>query len=97
MNGIIGFAELLKEPDLDGEQQQEYIRIIEKSGERMLNIINDIIDISKIESQQMKVLVSETNVNEKIEYIHTFFKPETDKKGIAFRFKNGLPEKQPVY
>ena len=50
MNGILGFAELLKEPDLTGEQQQEYIKIIEKSGARMLNIINDIVDISKIES-----------------------------------------------
>jgi hypothetical protein len=92
MNGILGFAELLKEPDLDGERQQEYIRIIEKSGVRMLNIINDIVDISKIESQQMKVSVSVTNINEKIEYIHTFFKPETDKKGIDFRFQTGLPE-----
>jgi PAS domain S-box-containing protein len=51
MNGILGFAELLKEPGLTGEQQQEYIRIIEKSGARMLNIINDIVDISKIEAR----------------------------------------------
>ena len=92
MNGILGFAELLKQPGLKGEKQQEYLRIIEKSGERMLNIINDIVDISKIESQQMKVSVTVTNVNEKIEYIHTFFKPETDNKGIKFHFKNGLPE-----
>jgi PAS domain S-box-containing protein len=92
MNGILGFAELLKDSDLNSEQQQDYIRIIEKSGARMLNIINDIVDISKIESQQMKVSVSVTNVNEKIEYIHTFFKPETDKKGIELRFNNGLPE-----
>jgi PAS domain S-box-containing protein len=94
MNGILGFAELLKEPGLNGDDQQNYIRIIEKSGARMLNIINDIVDISKIESQQMKVSVSVTNVNEKIEYIHTFFKPETDKKGIEFCFQNGLPEKE---
>jgi len=92
MNGILGFAELLNEPDLDVKQQQEYIRMIEKSGARMLNIINDIVDISKIESQQMKVSVSLTNVNEKIEYIHTFFKQETNKKGIEFYFQNGLPE-----
>ncbi|MGE0931233.1 histidine kinase dimerization/phospho-acceptor domain-containing protein [Peijinzhouia sedimentorum] len=46
MNGILGFSELLKEPNLSGEEQQEYIKIIEKSGARMLNIINDIVDIS---------------------------------------------------
>ncbi|MDO9613564.1 MAG: histidine kinase dimerization/phospho-acceptor domain-containing protein, partial [Bacteroidota bacterium] len=55
MNGILGFAEMLKEPKLTGEEQQEYISIIEKSGARMLNIINDIVDISKIESGLMKV------------------------------------------
>jgi hypothetical protein len=44
MNGILGFSELLKTPGLSGAQQQEYIGIIEKSGKRMLNIINDIID-----------------------------------------------------
>ena len=94
MNGILGFADLLKEPNLTGEEQQEYIEIIEKSGARMLNIINDIVDISKIESGQMKVSISETNVNEQIEYIYTFFKPEVESKGIRFSFKNSLPLKE---
>ncbi|MDP2337069.1 MAG: response regulator, partial [Bacteroidota bacterium] len=76
MNGILGFAELLKDPDLTGENQQGYISIIEKSGARMLNIINDIISISKIESGQIGVSISETNINEQTEYIYTFFKPE---------------------
>jgi PAS domain S-box-containing protein len=91
MNGILGFSGLLKEPNLTNEEQQEYIGIIEKSGARMLNIINDIIDISKIESGLMEVSVSETNINEQIEYIYNFFKPEADAKGIQFSFKNTLP------
>jgi PAS domain S-box-containing protein len=82
MNGILGFTELLKEPKLSGEEQKEYIEIIEKSGKRMLNIINDIINISKIESGQIEVSLSETNVNEQIDYLNTFFKPETKQKGI---------------
>jgi PAS domain S-box-containing protein len=82
MNGILGFTELLKEPHLTGEEQQEYINIIEKSGKRMLNIINDIINISKVESGQIEISLSETNVNEQIEYIHAFFIPETKQKGI---------------
>jgi signal transduction histidine kinase len=57
MNGILGFAELLNEPDLAGEQQKFYISIIEKSGKRLLNIINDIISISKIESGQVEVYI----------------------------------------
>jgi signal transduction histidine kinase/CheY-like chemotaxis protein len=91
MNGILGFIELLKEPNLTGEEQHEYINIIATSGTRMLNIINDIISISKIESGQMEISISETNVNEQIEYIYTFFKPEAEQKQIHFSFKNSLP------
>jgi signal transduction histidine kinase len=46
MNGILGFTELLQEPQLTVKKQRKYIKIIEKSGKRMLNIINDIIYIS---------------------------------------------------
>jgi len=93
MNGIIGFAELLKTPDLTGEQQLEYIRIIKKSSDRMLNTINNIVDISKIESGQMKVSLAETNINEQMEYICNLFKSEVESKNIQFSFKNGLPGK----
>jgi len=91
MNGILGFSELLKEPGLTGYQQQEYITIIEKSGARMLNIINDIVDISKIEAGFMEINIKESNINEQIDFIHTFFKPEMDRKGIQFFSKKSLP------
>lgn len=91
MNGILGFAELLKKPDLTGEEQQDYIRIIEKSGARMLNIINDIVDISKIEAGLMKLDMKVSNINEQIEYIYTFFKPEVEAKGMKLSFNTPLP------
>jgi PAS domain S-box-containing protein len=90
MNGILGFSDLLKEPGLSGDQQQEYIRIIEMSGARMLNIINDIVDISKIEAGIYTLNISETNVNRKIENIYQFFKREIGIKGVQLSFKNGL-------
>ena len=96
MNGILGFAELLKEPKLTGDEQQKYIRIIEKSGARMLNIINDIVDISKIESGQMKVSVTETNVNEQIEFIYTLFTNECEQKGLQLFYKNAPPKKDEI-
>src|SRR5690606_14536625 len=96
MNGILGFAELLKEPNLSGEQHQEYIHIIEKSGVRMLNIINDIVDISKIEAGLMQLDIEATNINEQIEYIYTFFKPEVEAKGMRLSFKNLLPAKEAI-
>jgi hypothetical protein len=96
MNGILGFAELLKEPGLTGEEQQNYIKIIERSGARMLNIINDIIDISKIESRLMELNIKDTNINEQIEFIYTFFKPEVEAKGMQLSFKNSLPTKEAI-
>lgn len=91
MNGILGFAELLKEPNLTGEKQQEYIKIIEESGERMLNIINDIISISKIEAGLMEVHHQYSNVNEQVDYIYNFFLPEVVKKGLNLSHHNSLP------
>ncbi len=93
MNGILGFAELLKEPDLTGAEQQNYIRIIEKSGLRMLNIINNIIDISKIEAGLMTVNIGGTNVNDQIDYFFAFFHAEVEGKGMQLSFCKGLPDK----
>jgi CheY-like chemotaxis protein len=90
MNGILGFAELLKDPNLTLDERQDFIRIIEKSGERMLSTLNDIVDVSKIESGMMEVNISESNINKQIEFIYNFFKPEVESKGIKFTFLNSL-------
>lgn len=82
MNGILGFSGLLKDPSLSTEEQQNYIQIIEESGNRLLGIINDIIDISKIESNQVLPIIIETNINEQLQFLFSFFKAETDKKKI---------------
>ena len=68
--------------------------MIEKGGVRLLNIINNLIEISKIESGLSKVFVSSCNVNEQIEYIYTFFKPEVESKGMQISFQNSLPGKE---
>lgn len=96
MNGILGFAGLLKEPDVLKEKQKLYLDIIEKSGIRMLNIINDIIDISKIESGEMQTLITETDVNEKIQDLYYFFKPEVESKGLKFQYKTSLPSEKSI-
>lgn len=90
MNGILGFASLLKRPNLSGEKQNTYIDLIEKSGVRMLNIINDIIDISKIESGQMTVFYSTTNISVIFETLYNFFLPETTQKNLKLMCNNEL-------
>ena len=90
MNGILGFSELLKDPDLTKEKQLEYVDIIEYSGKRMLSILNNIVSISKIESGLMKVNIQETDINQQIGLIHSFFKLEIEGKGIRFLIKTTL-------
>jgi hypothetical protein len=90
MNGILGFSDLLKTPNLTGSEQQKYINIIEKSGQRMLGIINDLIDISKIEAGQMELVISDSNISEQLDYLFTFFKPEAEQKGLSLSCINPL-------
>lgn len=96
MNGILGFAGLLKEPELSGEQQIEYIQIIEKSGIRMLNIINDIISIAKIESGIMDIHLSETNINNQLQFVYDSLKLDADHKKLKLSFTHSLPDDEAV-
>jgi len=92
MNGILGFTDLLKDPDLSGEELKRYIDIIDKSGKRMLNTIQDIIDISKIESGQMSVSISNININRQLTDLFDFFNQEASRKNIRFSIHKQLPD-----
>ena len=96
MNGIMGFTELLKEPKLAGKEKKKYIKIIQKSGQRMLSTINDLIEISKIESGSLELKLTEVNVNDQLDYLYNFFKPETENKGLSFKLHKRLPDEQAV-
>ncbi len=96
MNGILGFAELLKEPNLTSEEQQNFIKTIGISSARMLNTVNNVEDFSKIKSGLMKVNKQDSNINEQIEFVYNFFKPEVESKGMQFSFKNGLPSNEAI-
>ena len=96
MNGILGFASLLKIPNLTGDEQQSYIALIERSGVRMLNIINDLITISKVESGLMDLAISNTNINDQLYFLHNFFKSEANQKGIQLLVNCPLPLKEAI-
>jgi len=55
MNAILGFTDLLLDSKITKEEQYDYLKLVKKSGENLLTLINDIIDISKIESEQLKI------------------------------------------
>ena len=96
MNGILGFAQLLKEPDVSEEEQSEYIDLIQQSGERMLSLINNLINISLIEAGEMKLHLTATPVNELLRDLYAFFKPEMNKKGLLFTCSTPLPDSESI-
>lgn len=76
MNAIVGFAEMLQDSDLDIDQKNKFLDVIIKSGDNLLRLINDIIDISRIEAGQLKLDYSECLVNEMIADLEPYFKQE---------------------
>jgi len=83
MNGILGFSNLLKIKDLERDKYKEYVEVIEKSGIRMLDTINSLMDISKIEAGQMDVFVSDVDINSLLVELFDFFQPEAEAKGLT--------------
>ena len=86
LNSIINFAQMLEEKD--GERTPEetamYAGMIEKSGSDLLKLINDILDMSKVEAGQLEISEEEMNLHEIPELMRMNFQPIADKKGIAF-------------
>ncbi len=91
MNGILGFARILKEPMLSEDEQLRYIDIIEKSGQRMLDTLNDLIDISKIETGQVRIHTQNTHVSRRLKNLYDFFLPQTTEKGLMLLLSDRLP------
>lgn len=91
LNGILGFTELLKRSDLSGNEHQAFTNIIEKSGIRLLHIINKTIDFLQLQTGLVELYVSEANVNDTLEALYQTFQPEADKKGLALNISPKLP------
>lgn len=96
MNGILGFSDLLKKPNLTGEIKEEYIQIIERSGHRMLGVIIDIVDMSRLEADLVKVEIRDSNITKQLEYVYKFFKPEVEAKGLSLTCNNLLSEEHVI-
>lgn len=88
LNGIMGFSELLQHSDLTEDELNRYLDMLRKSSERMLNTINDLIEMASIESEQQLVHQNQFDVFESMEYFYKLYKPIADQKGIALELKS---------
>ncbi len=96
MNGILGFAQLLKKSNVNTLQKEKYINIINTSGKHLLNLINDIIDISKIEANQLNIHKSIFNLNTVLNELFTtcYSNLSTiNKTNIQLKSASCLPDK----
>ena len=91
VNGILGFADLLINPELSSEKHQEYVNIIKDNGKRIVEIIDDLIIISEIDSGQMDVSYENININKLIESLFDKFIDNTKEKGLKLNTSVSLP------
>jgi len=96
LNGIIGFSKYLRNfPDTNREETLKFLNIICNSADHLLNLINDIIDISKIEVGQLKIAPESINLNALLNEIYTFYysaNPDLSKRGVSFRITTSLSD-----
>ncbi len=86
LNGIVGFINLLSESRLD-ETQKDYCGIVSQSAKHLLQIVNDILDISKIENGHIELNRNDMDIFNFMSALMVQFKKETDTKGINFIFE----------
>jgi PAS domain S-box-containing protein len=82
MNGIVGFANLLLNKELNDENRQEYAGIIIRSSEQLLNLVNDLLDISRIETGQIQFRKVPVHLNNILDELYDFFLPKAREKGL---------------
>lgn len=82
MNGILGFLEILREPQLSGDEREKYFEIVNRSARRLLSSINNILEISKIETNTMSLQISDVNTEDMLNYFYGFFRPMAQDKGL---------------
>jgi PAS domain S-box-containing protein len=92
MNGILGFLDLMRSPELSEENRTSYSKIVIQSGNRLLSTLNDIIEISKIETTEMKVSLSAVNIGEMMKYFLAFFLPQAEEKGLVLKLAGHLSD-----
>lgn len=89
MNGVLGMLEVLSNTDLSPEQK-DILEIIKSSGEVLLTVINDILDLSKIEAGGLVLDPIEFDISKAIREVIKLYTPMIDKKNLEFKFEDNL-------
>jgi PAS domain S-box-containing protein len=85
LNGILGFTQLLQQTEISESERLNYASIIQLSGKRLLEIVNNVMEISKIETNQVVVNYSNLLICDVLNEKYLFYKPILDSKGLEFK------------
>ncbi len=85
MNSIVGFSNLLTEPEIQQSKKEEYLNHILRSSNSLINLIDDIIDISKIEAGQLNVNLSGYKVNDLVNDVYYTFKDSNKNPDLTYQ------------
>ena len=96
LNGITGFLELLQDPDTEEEERQKFTKIINKSSNRLIDTVTDIIEVSKIEAGLINLSVKEVSVNGMLQELYDFFSLEAKNKGLELKCIPSLSEDESI-
>jgi PAS domain S-box-containing protein len=91
LNAILGFSGLLREVSKSYEKTEEYVEIIESSGQQLLTIINDILEISKIEAGQIAITPGLVNINKVIRDLYQQFVEQSEQKNLKLILLDDYP------
>jgi len=94
MNGILGMAQLLLTPDLTDSERQDYARTILTSGQTLMALLNDILDLSKIEAGKFQMEATVFSPEQLIREAHSLFAGTAKNKGLQFAFTWNGPSHQ---
>lgn len=92
MNSIAGFADLLRDDDLTREEQLKYIEIINSNADQLLGIVNDVLEISRLDSGRIPLHLSHFYLNDLMEDIYQSFQPDVSRRNLEFRYSCDLPK-----
>lgn len=92
MNGIMGFASLLDDDDLSPGNRKNYVQIIQNSTRQLLHIIDEILEVSKLQTRQVKKEEAKLNINEILMQCFSEFDRKAKDKGLSLYVKKGLPD-----
>lgn len=83
LNGVLGMAQAMSHEQLSSAQR-ERLKVIRRSGENLLSILNDLLDLSKIEANSLELEVSEFDLEHLVRGVVAAFAPVADRNGVAF-------------